>query len=236
MMAPTFTAPPGAVTVACDAVPAVSSLSFTNGAAVPCLISGMVTSTQTAHPGACGGMITETWTIPSATNCGRGDIVHTRAITVSPATAPTAAAVTNPGPLSCPAAEAFTTAPEATYTNGLTGDCEISGSFVGTVTGHPGACGGTITVSYTDAIDACGNTVTAPADVVITVNPMMAPSFTALPMDMAVQCIADIPAVSSLSFTNNATGSCEISGMVTSVQGALTGLSLIHISEPTRPY
>ena len=48
---------------------------------------------QTAPPGACGGTVTETWTILSVDNCSRGDIVHTRTITVNPAAAPT---FTNP--------------------------------------------------------------------------------------------------------------------------------------------
>jgi len=150
-------------------------------------------------------------------------IVHSITITYPAATAPTAEAVTNPGPISCAVAGTLT-APAATYTNGLTGRCLISGSFVGTVGAHPGSCGGTITVSYADATDACGNTVTAPADVIITVDPASAPAFTGtLPAAMSVQCVADVPAVSDLNYTNGETGDCEIAGMITSTQGALTG-------------
>src|SRR5678809_128162 len=84
--APTFTTPPADITVACGAIPAPSALSYTNAASGTCLISGSVTSTQTAAPGPCGGTITETWTYTDA--CNR-TITQSRVITVSPAAAPT---------------------------------------------------------------------------------------------------------------------------------------------------
>ncbi|HFA48041.1 MAG TPA: hypothetical protein ENJ95_03375, partial [Bacteroidetes bacterium] len=75
---------PGPITVDCDMVPATSMLAFSNGEAAPCLISGSVTSTQTAHPGACGGTITETWEFTDGCTPPRTTTV-TRTITVNPA-------------------------------------------------------------------------------------------------------------------------------------------------------
>src|SRR6185369_1787224 len=108
--APTFTTPPTNITVACGAIPAVSSLAYSNGGTGTCLISGNATSTQTAAPGVCGGTVTETWTATDA--CGR-TITASRVITVNPATAPTFAAVA-PITVACGAAVTST----LSYTNG----------------------------------------------------------------------------------------------------------------------
>src|SRR5205814_1220411 len=89
--APTFAAVSN-ITVACGAIPAPSSLSYTNGGTGSCLISGTATSTQTAAPPACGGTVTETWTAIDV--CGR-TITTSRTITVTPAPAPTFAAISN---------------------------------------------------------------------------------------------------------------------------------------------
>src|SRR5258708_23177652 len=59
-----------------------SDLTYTNGAAGTCQISGTVTSTLSALHGRCGGNVTETWTFTDA--CAR-TITQTRIITVSPA-------------------------------------------------------------------------------------------------------------------------------------------------------
>lgn len=106
-----------------------------------------MTSTLT-HPGACGGTITETWTIPSAQNCNRGDIVATRMITVLPTPPPTVQNVPGPTTIACGDALVGTTLP---YSNGLSGNCELSGTTTNpsTFSAHPGACGGTITETWT---------------------------------------------------------------------------------------
>ena len=65
--APVFSTPPANTTVACGAIPAPSNLSYYNN--VGCNLSGSDLSTQTAAPGACGGVVTETWTYTD--NCNR---------------------------------------------------------------------------------------------------------------------------------------------------------------------
>src|SRR5881394_976304 len=209
--APTFTTPPADITVACGAIPAVSSLSYSNGASGSCLISGSVTSTQTAAPGPCGGTITETWTFTDA--CSR-TITASRVITVSPAPAPVFAAAP-PITVACGAAVSSSLG----YTNSATGSCLISGSVTSTLGTLPGPCGGTVTETWTYT-DACNRTITQTR--VITVSPAPAPTFTTPPADITVACGA-IPAVSSLSYSNGASGSCLISGSVTSTQTAAPG-------------
>src|SRR4030095_15499295 len=106
---PTFTTTPTNTTVACGAIPPVSSLSYTNSGSGTCLISGSVTSTQTAAPGPCGGNVTDTWTFTDA--CNR-TITQTRVITVSPAP-PAVFAAAPPITVACGAAVTS----NLTYTN-----------------------------------------------------------------------------------------------------------------------
>ena len=75
---------------------------------------------------------------------------------------------TLPASLDCAAAAAYTTAPDATYTNGATGACENSGTIAATVTptGHS-VPGGSITVTYT-GVDDCGNALTGSATITVT--------------------------------------------------------------------
>src|SRR5204862_6492157 len=80
--AATFSSPPVHDALPIGAIPAVSALSYSNGASGTCLISGTSTSTQTAAPGPCGGTVTETWTATDA--CGR-TITEKTTITERPA-------------------------------------------------------------------------------------------------------------------------------------------------------
>src|SRR5439155_1625535 len=139
---PVFTTPPTDVTVACDAIPAIPTVSYTNSASGSCLIAGTVTATRT-------GTVTDSWTFTDA--CARV-ISGSRTITVTPATLPT---MTAPGTITI-ACGATPTSSTLTYTNGLTGSCLITGtSATSTFSAAPPPCGGTITETWT-ATDACG--------------------------------------------------------------------------------
>src|SRR4029078_8883747 len=81
-----FTTPPTDVTVACDAIPAVPTVNYTNSASGTCLISGSVTAVRTGSNTGCGGTLTDTWTFTDA--CNR-TISGSRTITVTPPSLPT---------------------------------------------------------------------------------------------------------------------------------------------------
>ncbi len=141
-VSPSLIGQPGDITVACDDPVTPTTLSYTNGLTADCLSDGSVTSTLTAHPGQCGGTITETWTIPTGENCDRGPLTFTRTITVSPAPAPI---------ISCP----------ADITVSMDGSCSPDLSAVGMATAT-GDCGAMITITFVDTPDltACGGTGT----------------------------------------------------------------------------
>jgi len=79
---PELVAMPGDITIECNITPSPTTLNYINNQTADCASSGSVTSTLTAHPGTCGGTITETWVIPSSENCNRGAITSSRIITL----------------------------------------------------------------------------------------------------------------------------------------------------------
>ncbi|TRX34925.1 T9SS type A sorting domain-containing protein, partial [Flavobacterium sp. ZT3R18] len=200
------------VTVACGAIPATSTIPFSNGLSGGCEVSGTsVTSSFTATPDACGGTVTETWT--ATDTCGRALASVSRTITVSPATLPTmtAPAATTVACGSIPAPSTIS------FNNGLSGGCLISGtSNPSTFTATPSSCGGTVTETWT-ATDICGRAL-ASVSRTITVSPATLPTMTAL-ADVTVACGA-IPVTSTIPFSNGLSGGCEVSG--TSVTSSFT--------------
>ncbi|HEX5651577.1 MAG TPA: hypothetical protein VFX58_00795, partial [Chitinophagaceae bacterium] len=206
--------PPGNITVACGQIPAVSGLQYTNNTQGSCGISGTVTSTQTAAPGPCGGVVTETWA-STVDVCGRTIAGHTRTITVQAATQ--ASFTSTPGniTISCTAAPPLPTS--LGYSNGGSGNCQISGSVTSTLTGSHTACGGSYTETWTFT-DQCQRTITHSR--VVTVSAAQQASFTSTPGNLTITCAAAPPAPTSLGYSNGGSGACQISGSVTST---LTG-------------
>lgn len=82
-----------------------------------------------------------------------------------------------------------TTPLDITYTNGLSGDCLISGTVSPTVAGMADLCGGSITYTWTFT-DPCGRVTTHTQT--LTVTPVPVAVFDSLPPSMTVDC-ADIP-------------------------------------------
>ncbi|MES2409980.1 MAG: hypothetical protein V4535_00910, partial [Bacteroidota bacterium] len=200
---PTMAAP-ASTTVACGLLPSPSTISFSNGLSGGCSISGTSNpSTFSTTPSACGGIVIETWT--ATDSCGRALAPVSRTITVNPAALPTmtAPATTTVACGSLPAPSTIS------FSNGLPGDCAISGtSNPSTFSTTPSACGGTVTETWT-ATDSCGRAL-APVSRTITVSPASLPTMTA-PADTTVACGA-IPAASTISFSNGLTGDCAING------------------------
>ena len=94
----------------------------------------------------CGGSITITWT--ASTGCDNESVQATATIPVTPAAVPEIAIPTMPTSLTCDEAAAFTP-PTASYDNGATGTCNISGEVDGVKSDDFTICGGTITITYT---------------------------------------------------------------------------------------
>ena len=99
------------------------------------------------------------------------------------------------------------------YNNGAGGVCTISGSVLGVITGSHNACGGSYTETWTFT-DACNRTSTASR--IITVDPAPQATFAAAP-NISIPCESAPPASTPLTYTNGASGTCAISGTVTSV-------------------
>ena len=215
---PTIQNIPAPITVACDAIPAEVTLNYTNGEMGNCLISGMVTSTSTPHPGACGGFIIRSWN-PGFDPCGRFIAPAQQIITVNPAPVPSIQNVPGDITVACDAVPAEFT---LTYSN-LDPDpnCLITATVLSTSTAHPGACGGVIIRTWNAGTDVCGRNI-AVAQQTITVNPAPAPAISTAPADVTIECGDPVPAANPLSYINNAAdANCLISGVITPVEVAV---------------
>src|SRR5690606_9817810 len=211
-----FVNPPTDITLTCDeaATFTVSDLAYTNGETGACEISGSVPGTLAGSFDEGGGTQTITWTFTD--ECDR-TITHTQNITIDPA--PQAAFVNPPTDITLTCEEAATyTVSDLAYTNGESGTCEIAGSVPGTLAGTFDECGGTQTITWTFT-DECDRTITHTQN--ITIDPAPQAAFINAPADITLTCDdAQNFVVSTLNYTNNETGSCEIAG---SAPGTLAG-------------
>src|SRR5690606_5411841 len=201
------------ITISCVAANSLTgtSISYTNGDAGVCEISGSVTGQLSGSHDECGGSYTETWTFTD--NCGR-TISHSRTISVDPAPQAQFAATSNIT-ISCVAANSLTGS-SLSYTNGDAGVCEITGTATGSLSGSHDECGGSYTETWTFT-DNCGRTSTQSRT--ITVEPAPQAQF-ASTNNITISCSAAPPTGTLLSYTNGDAGVCEISGSVT---GVITG-------------
>jgi len=100
---------------------------------------------------------------------------------------------------------------------GWTDNCDGTGTVLGVdgpIVG--GNCGGTVTRTWIYT-DACGNTSSTTQT--ITINDTQNPVFAAAPANVTVECTGDVPAMTSLGWTDN----CDGSGTVTGTDGPLVG-------------
>ena len=156
----------------------------------------------------CGGTITITYTVDPADNCDRPAIVDEVTIEVAPAPDPVIA-VPAIADVTCDEAANFV-APTATFSNGETGACEISGTVEGTVENNFDECGGTITITYNARTGCDNNSV----EEVVTINVAPAPEpVITIPAIADVSCDEALTFVApTATFSNGETGACEISG------------------------
>jgi len=211
---PDWVDPPANETLTCDDLPLPTppDLEYTNGETGDCEISGTVSPTIDGTVDLCGGSVTYTWEFTDA--CGNF-ISYTQEITVDP--------VPEPDWVDPPANETLTcddlplpTPPDLEYTNGESGDCEISGTVTPTVDGTVDFCGGSVTYTW-DFTDVCGNSISHSQT--ITVEPVTEPDWVDPPANMTLTCDdLPLPAPPDLEYTNGETGDCEISGTVAAVE------------------
>src|SRR6185295_11584553 len=202
--APVFAAPPANTTVECIGdVPAMTTLGYTD----ICDAAGSVTGSDSAPAGTCPAVITRTWSFTDA--CGN-IATASQLITVFDKTAPVFAA-----PPANTTVECIGDVPAMT-TLGYTDNCDAAGSVTGSDSAPSGTCPAVITRTWT-VTDACGNT--ARATQTITVIDKTAPVFATPPTNTTVECIGDVPAMTTLGYTDN----CDAAGSVTGSDSAPAG-------------
>ena len=210
---PVFNNFPADITVNCDAVPLVGSVVI-NGSD-NCTSNPTVTFVgETGTPSSCGYSLIRTWSLSDA--CGN-TITNSQTINVLPSSAPTVTLPTGlPTSLTCAAAELFTNATDATYTNNSSGACLIDGIISPSITSNYTACnGGTITIDYIGT-DVCNNPLNAQH--VITITPPVAPTVSlpsGLPVTLSCASSETFTTPANATFTNSESGTCLITGSLT---------------------
>lgn len=202
-----FIDPPADITVDCENVPATfEDLMYSNDELDDCLIEGMVSATESGTIDVCGGELMINWEFTDA--CGR-TIQHEQIITVEPA--PVADFTDFPADITINCNEILITPPSLDYTNNLTDDCQIEGSVEADQSGTPDECGGVIIYDWIFT-DDCGRTINYSQTV--TVEPAPQADFLEFPSDTNITCDQLPYNAPAITYTNNETGNCEISGSI----------------------
>jgi large repetitive protein len=207
-----FINPPADITVDCDNIPtSAPALDYTNNGPGACLFEGSVIPQQQGTADICGGTIIYNWQVTDP--CGNS-ISHNQTITVLPA--PPVAFINPPPNMNATCDNVPTQPGSLQYTNNGQGNCLIEGSVQPTLSGSYNECGGTI--SYTWSFTSqCGQTITHTQN--INVQPAPVASFIGqLPQNTTVTCETVPSSAPPLSYSNNQSGNCLISGSVPAQQ------------------
>ena len=211
-----FVNPPQNINVSCENVPVnPGGLQYTNNGIGDCLIEGDVQATQSGSYDVCGGTLVNTWQFTS--ECGQ-TINHVQNIHVDPA--PQAVFVGNlPQDITVNCNTVPIGAPSLNYSNNALGICQIEGSVSAQQTGFYDECGGSLLNTWS-FVDECGR-LTQHLQF-ITVEPAPIASFIDLPGPQTVNC-TEVPVPPMLSYSNNSSGICSISGSVPAIQSGSYG-------------
>jgi hypothetical protein len=215
LVAPAFTNAPPDITIACASVlPPAPNLPYTNGVSGACGITGNVPAVIDGAPGFCGSTVTYTWTFTDV--CNR-TITHVRNITIAPS--PEAWFINPPADLtvSCDNIPQGNP-PPLSYTNGVTGSCQIAGSVNAVVEGSADLCGGVITYTWTFT-DPCDRVIEHTQT--ITVTPVPEAQWINPPASQTIDCDAIPQSIPTLEVDNGWDGDCQIQDIITpTVAGA----------------
>ena len=204
--APVLVAVPANIIVECVGdIPAMIDLAWTDN----CDGTGTVTGTDGLIIGGnCGGTVTRTWTHTDV--CGNISTV-TQTITIDDTTAPVLAAA--PANIIIECVGDIPAMIDLAWTDNCDGTGTVTGTD-GLIIG--GNCGGTVTRTWTHT-DVCGNISTVTQT--ITIDDTTAPVLAAVPANIIVECVGDIPAMIDLAWTDN----CDGTGTVTGTDGVIIG-------------
>jgi putative flippase GtrA len=207
-VAPVAPAAPENVTVVCATdVPAMISLTATDNCGAEITVEGVDSITQ----GECAGsyVVTRTWTFTDA--CGNTSSVS-QTITVNDTVAPVAPAAPADVTLSC----GGEVPPMVSLT--ATDNCGTEITVEGVDTTVQGQCAGSFITTRTWTFeDVCGNT--SSVSQVITVADLIPPTVPEAPADVTVSCGGEIPAMITLTATDNCGEVVTVEGVDTTVQG-----------------
>ena len=207
-MEPDFINPPGDLVLQCeDAIPPPTDLEYTNNDSGGCLIQGFATPAVDGAFDACGSEITYEWDFTDA--CGN-NINHIQTIEIVPADE---ASFVNPPAditLTCDEYTSFSFM-DLAFSNGSSGNCEISGMVSPMINDNTDICGGVIEAFY-EYTDDCDRTIEHSQTV--TLEPAPEASFISTPADMTVSCDAIPGPAGPIDYTNNEAGVCEIAGSI----------------------
>ncbi|WP_442787989.1 HYR-like domain-containing protein, partial [Flavobacterium suncheonense] len=201
-IAPVIPEAPADVTVACGTeIPAMISLTATDNCQDPITVEGVDAIT----PGACANsyIVTRTWTFVDA--CGNTSSVS-QTINVNDTIAPVIPEAPADVTVACgteiPAMISLT----------ATDNCQDPITVEGVDAITPGACANSYVVTRTwTFVDACGNT--SSVSQTINVNDTIAPVVPEAPADVTVACGSEVPAMITLTATDNCQDPITVEGV-----------------------
>ena len=174
----TFINPPADITLDCESVSTLSTtLGYSNGQNGICGIIGSVEAIQSGSFDACGGDIQFNWSFTD--QCNR-TISHSQSIQVNPANSP--AFIDPPADVTLACGDQFPDPFVLMYSNGSTGDCEVSGNVLSLVSNN-----GNINEYYWEFTDPCTNQVYAHTQ---TVEVSLAPDLSIDPLTFNI-CLGE---------------------------------------------
>ncbi|MEO5907386.1 MAG: hypothetical protein ABIQ11_11710, partial [Saprospiraceae bacterium] len=208
-LGPVFDNPPVDVTVSCiDDIPVMTILAYTN----TCSPDGAVSGFDSPISSSCPGIVTRLWTFTD--ECGNTS-TESQLIFIHDQIQPTAS---DPAAITLIGCNTDIPVPDINVVIDEADNCSepLIVSFLSDATSFVG-CTETTTRTYS-VTDACGNSIVVSQEIIRTVD-TTPPVINTPPADISVNCIADVPPIVDLTFTDNCTPGGFITGISTGPGG-----------------